>query len=60
MQQVSEPIVKDLVLIGGGHSPVPGAAEYAIAAKPVSQLLAQWNQLVGTVAQSPQEPLARV
>ena len=55
------PVAFDLLSIDIGSTPatisVPGAAEYAIAAKPVSQLLAQWNQLVEAVAQAPQEPI---
>jgi len=55
------PVAFDLLSINIGSTPatisVPGAAEYAIPAKPVSQLLAQWNQLVNRVADSPQQPV---
>lgn len=44
----------DLLSIDIGSTPaktsVPGAAEYTIPAKPVSQLLTQWNQLCRDVA----------
>ncbi|MBV9385945.1 MAG: selenide, water dikinase SelD [Chroococcidiopsidaceae cyanobacterium CP_BM_ER_R8_30] len=56
------PVAFDLLSIDIGSTPatlsVPGAAEYAIAAKPVRQFLTHWNQLVETVAQSPQSPLS--
>jgi selenide,water dikinase len=55
------PVAFDLLSIDIGSTPaktsVPGAAEYAIPAKPVSQLLAQWNQLVDSVVQTPQKPI---
>lgn len=55
------PVAFDLLSIDIGSTPaktsVPGAAEYAIPAKPVSQLLAQWNQLVDSVIQTPQKPI---
>ena len=51
----------DLLSIDIGSTPaitsIPGAAEYAIAAKPVSQLLAHWEALVESVSQTPQEPI---
>lgn len=51
----------DLLSIDIGSTPattsVLGAAEYAIAAKPVSKLLAQWEALVESVTQNPQEPI---
>jgi len=56
------PVAFDLLSIDIGSTPdqisVPGAAEYAIAAKPVRQFLADWNQLVECVAQAPQEPIS--
>jgi selenide,water dikinase len=36
---------------------VPGAAEYAIAAKPVSQLLAHWQALIDSLASAPEKPI---
>ncbi|MBD1915129.1 MULTISPECIES: selenide, water dikinase SelD [Cyanophyceae] len=51
----------DVLSIDTGSTPatlsVPGAAEYAIAAKPVPTLLHQWQQLVENVAANPQKPL---
>ncbi|MBD2346619.1 FAD-dependent oxidoreductase [Anabaena subtropica] len=48
----------DLLSIDIGSTPatisVSGAAEYAIPAKPVSQLLEHWYQLLDSVAQNPQ------
>ncbi len=56
------PVAFDLLSIDIGSTPanisVPGAAEYAIPAKPVSQFLAQWDQLVQQVAQAPQKPIS--
>ena len=53
------PVAFDLLSIDIGSTPklmsVPGATEYAIAAKPVSELLAQWKALVDSVAQTPQK-----
>ena len=37
---------------------VPGAAEYVIAAKPVSKLLESWYQILEIVAKSPQKPIS--
>jgi selenide,water dikinase len=55
------PVAFDLLSIDIGSTPakisVPGAAEYTIPAKPVSQLLAHWYQLVEQVKQNPQQPL---
>jgi selenide, water dikinase len=36
---------------------VPGAAEYAIAAKPVPALLRQWDELIQSIAADPQRPI---
>ncbi|MBN4004161.1 FAD-dependent oxidoreductase [Nostoc sp. LPT] len=51
----------DVLSIDIGSTPatisVSGAAEYAIAAKPVSQLLEHWHELVETVGKNPQEPI---
>jgi selenide,water dikinase len=48
------PVAFDLLSIDIGSTPaktsVPGAAEYTIPAKPVSQLLTQWNMLCRDVA----------
>ncbi|MEP0908788.1 selenide, water dikinase SelD [Leptolyngbya subtilissima ST-M1] len=55
------PLAYDVLSIDTGSTPatlsVPGAAEYAIAAKPVPALLRQWQQLVDSVAANPQKPL---
>jgi len=55
------PVPFDLLSIDIGSTPatisVPGAAEYAIAAKPVRQFLAHWNKLVESVAQTPHSPV---
>lgn len=59
------PVAFDLLSIDIGSTPatvsVPGAAEYAIPAKPVSQLLAHWNQICRDVASNvstaPQKPV---
>ena len=55
------PVAFDVLSIDIGSTPatltVLGAAEYAIPAKPVPQLLAQWNQVVDRVADSPQQPI---
>ncbi len=55
-------IAFDLLSIDIGSTPdkisVPGAAEYAIAAKPVRQFLVDWDQLIESVAQAPQEPIS--
>ncbi|MES1022881.1 selenide, water dikinase SelD [Gloeocapsa sp. BRSZ] len=55
------PVAFDIVSLDIGSTPatisVPGATEYAIAAKPISQLLAQWDQFVENVKQNPQQPI---
>ncbi|AFZ27855.1 pyridine nucleotide-disulfide oxidoreductase family protein [Cylindrospermum stagnale PCC 7417] len=52
----------DLLSIDIGSIPakisVSGAAEYAIAAKPISQLLQHWYQLVEDVTKNPQESIS--
>ncbi|OYD90172.1 FAD-dependent oxidoreductase [Nostoc sp. 'Peltigera membranacea cyanobiont' 213] len=49
----------DVLSIDIGSTParvsVSGAAEYAIAAKPVSQLLEHWDELIAAVGKNPQE-----
>lgn len=51
----------DVLSIDIGSTPailsVSGAAEYAIAAKPVSQLLEHWYELIEAVNRNPQEPI---
>ncbi len=51
----------DVLSIDIGSTPailsVSGAAEYAIAAKPVSQLLEHWYELIAAVGKNPQEPI---
>ncbi len=55
------PVAYDVLSIDIGSTPaavdVPGAAEYAIPAKPVPQFLSKWNQLVEEFAQNPQKPI---
>ncbi|NJL87738.1 MAG: selenide, water dikinase SelD [Leptolyngbyaceae cyanobacterium SM1_1_3] len=54
------PIAYDALSIDIGSTPatvnVPGSAEYAIPAKPVPQLLQQWQQLLQAVAAEPTQP----
>ncbi|MEH2212894.1 FAD-dependent oxidoreductase [Nostoc sp.] len=51
----------DVLSIDIGSTPailsVSGAAEYAIAAKPVLQLLEHWYELIAAVSKNPQEPI---
>ena len=55
------PVNFDCLSIDIGSTPatlsVPGAAEYAIAAKPVPEFLASWNQLVSQRQNHPEKPL---
>lgn len=55
------PVAYDVLSIDIGSTPaavdVPGAAEYAIPAKPVPQFLSKWNQLVEEFAKNPQKPI---
>jgi len=55
------PVAFDVVSIDIGSTPatvsVPGATEYAIPAKPISQLLAHWDHFVENVKQNPQQPI---
>ena len=59
--QTRPPVNFDLLSVDIGSTPatlsVPGAAEYAIAAKPVPQFLASWNQLISERPNHPQKPL---
>ncbi len=55
------PVAYDVLSIDIGSTPaavdVPGAAEFAIPAKPVPQFLSKWNQLVEEFAKNPQKPI---
>ena len=59
--QTRPPVNFDLLSVDIGSTPatlsVPGAAEYAIAAKPVPEFLASWNQLISERGNHPQKPL---
>ncbi|NET37330.1 MAG: selenide, water dikinase SelD [Cyanothece sp. SIO1E1] len=52
----------DVLSINTGSTPatvtVPGAAEYAIPAKPVPKLLQAWHQFTEQVAQAPDQPVS--
>jgi pyridine nucleotide-disulfide oxidoreductase family protein len=52
----------DVLSIDIGSTPskisVSGAAEYAIAPKPVSHLLKHWHELIEAVSRNPQEPIS--
>ncbi|MEB3356780.1 MAG: selenide, water dikinase SelD [Synechococcales bacterium] len=54
------PIGFDLLSLDIGSTPstvtVPGAQEYAIPVKPISQYLNYWEQVVADVTQAPQRP----
>ncbi|MBE9138769.1 selenide, water dikinase SelD [Nodosilinea sp. LEGE 07088] len=54
-------IAYDVLSIDTGSTPatvsVPGAAEYTIPAKPVPDLLRQWQKIVEVVEANPQKPL---
>ncbi|MEB3233577.1 MAG: FAD-dependent oxidoreductase, partial [Leptolyngbyaceae bacterium] len=54
------PITFDILSIDIGSTPasvtVPGANEYAIPVKPISQFLTYWEALVAAVAESPDQP----
>ncbi|MGL5080271.1 MAG: selenide, water dikinase SelD [Microcoleaceae cyanobacterium] len=56
------PIAFDLLSIDIGSTPatftVPGAAEYAIPAKPISKFLAYWDQLREQIACQPERPIS--
>ncbi|MGB8690416.1 MAG: FAD-dependent oxidoreductase [Microcoleus sp.] len=55
------PVNFDLLSIDIGSTPatlsVPGAAQYAIPAKPVPEFLANWNQLIASTPNYPEKPL---
>ncbi|MEG4036787.1 FAD-dependent oxidoreductase [Microcoleus sp. S36b_A4] len=59
--QIHPPVNFDVLSVDIGSTPaalsVPGAAEYAIAAKPVPEFLASWNQLISERQNSLQKPL---
>ncbi len=59
--QTRPPINFDVLSVDIGSTPatlsVTGAAEYAIAAKPVPEFLASWNQLISERQNHPQKPL---
>ena len=59
--QTLPPVNFDLLSVDIGSTPatlsVPGAAEYAIPAKPVPEFLASWNQLISARQNHPQKPL---
>ena len=56
------PVAFDYLSIDIGSTPttisVPGAAEYAIPAKPVPKFLTAWNQIVEEVTNNPEKPLS--
>ena len=56
------PVAYDVLSIDTGSTPatidVPGAAEYAVPAKPVPDLLREWRKLIKQVAQNPDCPVA--
>lgn len=55
------PVMFDYLSIDIGSTPsiidVPGAREYAIAAKPVPQFLQAWNEVVVAVKNNPKKPI---
>ena len=59
--QTHPPVNFDVLSVDIGSTPatlsVPGAAEYAIAAKPVPEFLANWNQLINQRQNYPEKPL---
>jgi pyridine nucleotide-disulfide oxidoreductase family protein len=59
--QTRPPVNFDLLSVDIGSTPatlsVPGAAEYGIAAKPVPEFLASWNQLISERLNHPHKPL---
>ena len=56
------PVAYDVLSIDVGSTPatiaVPGAAEFAIPAKPVPNLLKAWHQFLDQIQQSPPGPIA--
>ncbi|MEG4803712.1 FAD-dependent oxidoreductase [Microcoleus sp. ARI1-B5] len=59
--QTRVPVNFDVLSVDIGSTPatlsVPGAAEYAIPAKPVPEFLASWNQLISEQQNYPEKPL---
>ncbi len=59
--QTFPPVNFDVLSVDIGSTPstlsVPGAAEYAIAAKPVPEFLDSWNQLISQRQNHPEKPL---
>ncbi|MCL1467387.1 FAD-dependent oxidoreductase [Argonema galeatum A003/A1] len=59
-----QPVYFDFLSIDIGSTPatisVPGAAEYAIAVKPVPKLLQKWNQLIRLISNQPEKPICFV
>ncbi len=59
--QTIPPINFDVLSVDIGSTPatlsVPGAAEYAIPAKPVPEFLANWNQLIAEQQNQPEKPV---
>ncbi len=59
--QTLAPINFDVLSVDIGSTPatlsVPGAAEYAIPAKPVPEFLASWNQLISAKQNYPEKPV---
>ncbi|MEG4516401.1 MULTISPECIES: FAD-dependent oxidoreductase [unclassified Microcoleus] len=59
--QTRPPVNFDVLSVDIGSTPatlsVPGATEYAIAAKPVPEFLASWNQLIEYRQNHPDKPL---
>lgn len=56
------PVSFDYLSIDIGSTPatnsIPGASEYAIAAKPVPQFLQAWNRVVEAVTNNPKQPIS--
>ena len=59
--QTRPPVKFDVLSVDIGSTPatlsVPGAAEYAIPAKPVPEFLASWNQLISARQNHPEKPV---
>ncbi|MFB2970855.1 FAD-dependent oxidoreductase [Aerosakkonema sp. BLCC-F183] len=57
----SQPVSFDLLSIDIGSTPatisVPGANEYAIAVKPIPKFLQQWNRVIESVTNQPEQPI---
>ena len=55
------PLAFDVLSIDIGSTPasltVPGAKEYAIAVKPISQFLSYWHQIIARVAKFPEQKI---